>query len=109
MIVELKYAGVPRWGLVAVHYWFVTDDAGECERWEVWQDADAGGMSIGHLHRNLMHPDSSVGGGATRLARRWTDDRALCISQALHESWYAYPYREQYDVFPGPNSNTYVA
>lgn len=109
MIVELKYAGIPRWGMIAVHYWFVTDDSGKLERWEVWQDSNAGGMSIGHLHRNLMHPDSNVGGGPTCLACRWTDTRAETIHNALRESWHEYPYRERYRKIPGPNSNTFVA
>lgn len=109
MIVELKYAGIPRLGIIAVHYWFVASDNGFRDRWEVWQSPNAGGASTGHLHRNLMHPDSSVGGGPTQLEKVWTDADARNISEALFESWKVYPFRECYRAVPGPNSNTYVA
>ncbi len=109
MKVELKYAGIPFLGMVAVHYWFVTDDSSARERWEVWQYPDVGERSTGHLHRNLMHPDSSVGGGPTHLARYWEGALAERLTTALHESWIRYPYRHQYHVVPGPNSNTFVA
>lgn len=109
MRVELRYAGIPLLGMVAVHYWFVTNDAGMLERWEVWQTPNAGGQSVGHLHRNLMHPHSNVGGGPTRLAHVWTDTLAEQITNTLHESWVQYPYQHQYRVVPGPNSNTFAA
>ena len=107
MKVELKYAGVPRVGFFAAHYWFVTDN-GQRDRWEVWQDADVGRYSVGHLHWNLMRPDSSVGGGPTHHAHSWTDEPAERIAEALHESWELYPYRHHYRMVPGPNSNTFV-
>jgi len=109
MCVELKYAGIPFLGMVAVHYWFVTADAHKRDRWEVWQRMNAGGLSAGYLHRNLMHPDSNVGGGPTHLAHVWTDALAQQIALALHESWEQYPYLYRYQVMPGPNSNTFVA
>lgn len=109
MIVELKYAGIPFWEMVAVHYWFVTNQAGVRERWEVWHRPNAGGDSIGHLHRNLMHPDSDVGGGPTCLAHRWQGAAAERLAQTLHASWEEYPYRHRYCALPGPNSNTFAA
>lgn len=109
MEVELKCAGVPYLGLVAEHYWFVTHIEGHRERWELWQKADAGRQSVGHLHRNLMHPDSHVGGGHARTACRWSGESGERIIRALHESWDAYPYRYRYDALRGPNSNTYAA
>ena len=109
MIVELKYAGIPRLGLIAVHYWFVTTDKDRRDRWEVWQRAGAGGESIGHLHRNLMRPDSNVGGSPTQLEKHWDGDQAERIVTVLRRSWEEYPYRTFYRALPGPNSNTFVA
>jgi hypothetical protein len=109
MRVELKYAGIPFIGVVAVHYWFVTNDHGKRERWEVWHRANVGGLSMGHLHRNLLPPDAPVGGGPTRLACCWSDADAASVVQALQESWDQYPYRDHYRPVPGPNSNTFVA
>ena len=56
MTVELRYAGVPFIGFLAVHYWFVVAEGGERHRWEVWQSAGAGGSSVGHLQRDLKAP-----------------------------------------------------
>lgn len=109
MSVELLHAGIPRLGLIAVHYWFVTNSAGVRERWEVWQEPNFGGASVGHLHRNLMHPDADVGGGPTRREQQWEGEIAQRIVSTLHESWEAYPHRHAYRAVPGPNSNTYVA
>ena len=108
MQVELKYAGIPYMGLIAVHYWFVTCGDGRYDRWEVWQRANAGGESVGHLHRNLMHPDADVGGSATQIAQRWSDASARRLAAALRDSWDLYPYRHRYHMVPGPNCNTYV-
>lgn len=109
MLVELKYAGIPHLGMIAVHYWFVTNDSREIERWEVWHSPNAGGRSNGHLHLNLLRPDSNVGGGPTRLAHQWTDAPADRIAAALNESWIHYPYKNHYRTIRGPNSNTFVA
>ena len=110
MIADLKYAGIPFLGLLAVHYWFVVrDNEGTCERWEVWQRTNVGGKSVGHVYRNLMSTDSNVGGGPTHLATQWTDADAVRIAKVLRESWDRYPYCHWYRMMPGPNSNTFVA
>jgi hypothetical protein len=109
MEVELKCAGIPYLSAIAVHYWFVTVDGGRRDRWEVWQRANAGGTSIGHLHFNLMHADASVGGSAARTVNRWQGDESARIAEALYRSCEAYPYRHRYRAIPGPNSNTFVA
>lgn len=109
MIVELRYAPLPFIGALAVHCWFVVrDDAGRCSRWEVWQTADAGGASIGHVHRDLKGPDEGVGGGPARLAFRWTGERAARIDSVLQKIA-SYPHCRRYRYWPGPNSNTFAA
>lgn len=108
--VQLRYAGLPYIGPIAVHCWFVVFDreAGECHRWEVWQTKNAGGRSIGHVHCDLKLPDAGVGGGPARVAAEWTGEEAKRIRLAL-VSASEYPYCHRYRLWPGPNSNTFVA
>jgi hypothetical protein len=107
--VELRDAPLPFIGALAVHCWFVVrHDDGACERWEVWQTADAGGTSIGHVHRDLKGPDEGVGGGPPRLLARWEGEAAKQIKTVL-EKIHHYPYCRRYRYWPGPNSNTFAA
>jgi hypothetical protein len=110
-VVQLRYASLP-WGigLVADHYWFVVTDegSGACQRWEVWQTADAGGHSIGHVHRDLKEPDAHVGGGPTRIAAVWHGAEARAL-RAVLERPEDYPHCHLYHYWPGPNSNTFAA
>ncbi len=109
MVIELKYASIPRLRGIPIHYWFVSNDANGRVRWEVWHEPNVGAISNGHLHRDLKRPDSTVAGGPTRLARVWTGAEARQIAYILRESWEYYPHRHFYRAAPGPNSNTYVA
>jgi hypothetical protein len=112
MIVQLKYASLPApLGLFAVHYWFNVRDpvSGRCDRWEVWQRRDAGGTSVGHLHRNLKAPEAGVGGGPARLAAEWQGDEAQRLKAILDEAKTRYPFCGRYLPWPGPNSNTFAA
>jgi hypothetical protein len=78
VIVRLHHASLPSpLGLIASHYWFTVHDGERCDRWEIWQRRDAGGVSIGHLHCNLKAPDDGVGGGPARLVAQWEGDAAL--------------------------------
>jgi hypothetical protein len=106
--VELRYAPLPWIGAIAWHYWFVVcDDTGR-HRWEVWQTKNAGGWCIGHVHRDLKHPDDGVGGGPSRLVREWDGENAARILGVLRRVE-NYPYCQKYRYWPGPNSNTFVA
>jgi Protein of unknown function (DUF3750) len=110
-VVQLRYATLPHvLRAVAVHYWFVVWDpaARQWHRWEVWQTKDAGGQSLGHVHRDLRHPDAGVGGGAYHLAAEWGGSAAQAIWSVLQKAQ-AYPHRDHYRAWPGPNSNTFVA
>lgn len=109
MRVELRYAPLPYIGAIAVHYWFVVyDDAGGCHRWEVWQTANAGGTSYGHVHCDLKAPQADVGGGPTQLAAEWQGAEAERIAAMLKEAP-SYPWCGKYRYWPGPNSNSFVA
>ena len=106
--VQLKYAPLPYIGAIAWHYWFVVHDEAGRHRWEVWQTKNAGGFCIGHVHRDLKHPDDGVGGGPSRLAFEWQGPEALRLVKVL-EKVQSYPFCERYRLWPGPNSNTFVA
>jgi hypothetical protein len=107
--VELRRAGLPLIGFLAVHYWFVVEDRGERHRWEVWQSANAGGTSAGHLHRDLKAPEANVGGGPSRVEAEWTGEEARRIAEVLSRCERSYPFCDRYFPWPGPNSNTFVA
>jgi len=109
MKVQLRYAGLPFIGAFAVHYWFVVFEGARAERWEVWQRKNAGGTSIGHVHCNLKHPDDGVGGGPYRIATEWQGEAALRIHAVLREIETRYPDCHRYVLWPGPNSNSFVA
>src|SRR5215216_2960804 len=109
MAVELRYASLPfPIGALAVHYWFVVFEEKACTRWEVWQSKNAGAFCIGHVHRDLKHPDDGVGGGPACTAARWEGDAAQRIREVLRKIE-SYPYCERYRYWPGPNSNTFAA
>ncbi len=108
MKVELRYAPLPWIGAIAWHYWFVVcDDTGR-HRWEVWQTKNAGGTCIGHVHCDLKDPDDGVGGGPSRRVMEWDGEAARRLCEVLKNAK-AYPYCEHYRMWPGPNSNTFVA
>jgi hypothetical protein len=107
-VVELRCATLP--GLlraIAIHCWFAIRVEARWTRWEVWQHADAGGVSYGHVHRDLMHVDRGVGGGPARRAHSWRGAEADRLIAALSKAP-DYPARDRYRPWPGPNSNTFV-
>jgi hypothetical protein len=93
-----------------VHCWFVVADeaSAECHRWEVWQTQNAGGRSIGHVHCDLKRPGEGVGGGPSRIIAEWRGDAAARIGEVLRDAA-RYPHCGRYRMWPGPNSNTFVA
>ncbi|MEM1069390.1 MAG: DUF3750 domain-containing protein [Planctomycetota bacterium] len=108
IIVELWTARVPRAGGFAEHHWLEINRASQIDRWEVWQEANHGGESWGHVHRNLLAPSEGVGNGPGRLLHRWTDLIASELARRIESTPTEYPWRDWYRVVPGPNSNTYV-
>lgn len=106
--VELHAARIPVIGAFAHHHWFVVEQDGVRDRWEVWQTANAGGIAYGHVHRNLWPPERGVGNGPGWVIRCWSGHAARELIQEIEASPTTYPWREFYLPFPGPNSNTYV-
>ena len=110
-VVQLRCASLPFiFGFFADHYWFVVFEDGTSagQRWEVWQTKNAGGHSLGHVHRDLKHPDADVGGGPTRIVSEWRGAAAEKLRCVL-ERPEAYPHCQRYHYWPGPNSNTFAA
>lgn len=108
LAVELWAAPVPVVGQFADHHWFVVSRLESADRWEVWQKADVGGDSWGHLHRNLMAPTAGVGSGEGRMLMRWYGTRAVTLANRIEASPRYYPWCTIYRFWPGPNSNTFV-
>jgi hypothetical protein len=109
MEVQLRGARIPYIGAIAHHYWLVVIEAGEAVRWEVWQRPAAGGVSWGHLHRNLRDPGAGVGNGPSWVAQSWRDEPAARLADRLLMAPERYPWRHRYRPWPGPNSNTFVS
>jgi hypothetical protein len=110
-VVQLRAAPLPSvLRFVAIHYWLLAfdPDTGRWHRWEVWQSANAGGTSWGHVHKDFLHPDEDVGGGPYCVLEEWRGQQARAILTVLDRSP-SYPYRDQYCPIPGPYSNTYAA
>ena len=106
--VQLRSAKIPGLGLIADHFWFVIFKDNKVDRWEVWQQVNAGEVSWGHLHKNLMHFGAGVGNGVSRLEHEWYDIEAVKLIANIERSPEHYPFQNTYRYWPGPNSNTYV-
>jgi hypothetical protein len=110
VVVQLRCSTVPPFELLGVHYWFAVfePETGRWHRWEVWQQADAGGTSWGHVHKDVMNVDANVGGGPMLVRGEWHGAQARALAQAIARSP-EYPDRGRYLAWPGPNSNTYIS
>lgn len=108
LVVQLWTARVPRAGGFAEHHWLEITRDSRVDRWEVWQEANYGGESWGHVHRNLLAPGEGVGNGPGRQLTHWQDSVALSLAQRIESAPSDYPWLDWYRVVPGPNSNTFV-
>ena len=113
--VELRAAKISNFpGIFADHYWLLVFHAGEknklqeCDRWEVWQQANQNESCWGHLHKNLLAPFEGVGNGTSKLIQQWKDEEAVSIIKKVESSPQNYPFINNYRYWPGPNSNTFV-
>lgn len=98
---------------VARHPWIALRDDGATawERWEVMCcPHDEVGPSLDTVHQHQMSPveDYGGGGGRVRFHGVFRGERARRMISCVREEGPRYPYRHQYLMWPGPNSNTFV-
>jgi hypothetical protein len=110
-LVQLRCAPLPgALGSIAEHHWFLEFDPedGRWHRWELWQLANVGGTSWGHVHKDLIRAEAGLNGYPPRVVAEWRGQAARDLRAAIADSA-AYPHRDRYLAWPGPNSNTYIA
>ncbi len=106
-VVQVYIAPAFGWrGIVGVHPWIAVKRA-DADRWQRWEVLGGGG---GRVVNDRMAPDAEWFGSRPRLLvdlRGGPEVEALIdrIEAAVAD----YPYDGRYAIFPGPNSNTFVA
>jgi hypothetical protein len=97
-------------GGIARHPWVAMRPAGSTswERWEVMCCPD--GSEFSTVKRTSIGPTSDHGGtgGDVRFHAVHTGGRATEIIECVRDQAPRYPYRDDYQGWPGPNSNTFV-
>lgn len=97
-------------GGIARHPWVSLRPAGTraWERWEVMCCPNGSEMST--VKRTSIGPLSDRGGtgGDVRFHALHRGERATEIIACVREKAPTYPYRDEYQGWPGPNSNTFV-
>ena len=97
-------------GGIARHPWVAMRSAGSTswERWEVMCCPD--GSEFSTVKRTSIGPTSDHGGsgGDVRFHAVHAGNRAAEIIECVRDKAPRYPYRDDYQGWPGPNSNTFV-
>lgn len=106
-IVQVYAAPTYGWrGLVAVHPWIIVKRSGETAftRYDVigW-----GGDEV--IQRNYALPDGLWYGSQPKLLVDHRGERAEAMIGQIEAAIKSYPYAHSYQVYPGPNSNTFLA
>ena len=106
-IVQVYAAPTYGWrGLVAVHPWIIFKRAGETgfTRYDVigWRGTDV-------VQRNYAIPDGFWYGSLPRLLVDQRGDGVEVMINQIEMAIASYPYPDNYQAYPGPNSNTFLA
>ncbi len=106
-LVRLYSAPIPELEGIATHPWFIVKrkNANTYSRWEVWQDA--GGL-YGHVRQNFLTAESGVGAGGTYVIAELQGPVAESVVEFIYTESPTYPCKDNYVLFPGPNSNSYA-
>lgn len=106
-VARLYAAPIPDLEAIAIHPWFVVKEADSTSynRWEVWQTA---GGAYGHVRKNRASPTSSVGAGGTYVIAELIGAEAESVVAFIESQSPDYPCKDNYVLFPGPNSNSYA-
>lgn len=103
---------------IGLHHWFVINRKGQISRWEILKRKNVFKTSFGHLCLNVLSPtkgtkvlppfkkfwnsklEGFIEGDRNSLAKKMTD--------FIETSSKSYPYKNRYNLFYGPNSNTFI-
>jgi len=108
----LQVYGADAWGWrgwFAIHTWIATKRSGE-DHYLVY---DVVGWRLRHgapvLQVRQDYPDRYWFGERPVLLKEHRGEKAEALIDALEVAVAAYPWKNEYKVFPGPNSNTFTA
>ena len=108
----LHVYGADAWGWrgwFAIHTWIATKRYGEDHYtlYDVVGWRAYGGGKVVRIHRDI--PDRYWYGAKPRLLKAHRGPAAEILIDAVDAAARRYPWPREYKVFPGPNSNTFVA
>lgn len=106
-LVRIYAARVGRWrGIFAVHTWLVVKEQG-ARAYERYDKVGWGSP----IRRNGYAPDGRWYGNEPEVVFEATGEAATALIPQLRAAVESYPYRQygDYNVWPGPNSNTFIA
>ena len=109
-VVQVYAARAFHWrGIFAVHTWIAVKPA-NAEQFTVhqvvgWQERRGLPVVVSHVD----HPDRSWYGNAPELLLDIRGQRATSLITKIEQAIASYPYEMEYTMWPGPNSNTFVA
>lgn len=104
--------GADVWGIrgrFAIHTWIVTKAAGadQYQKYQVIGWRQRRGQSVVSISSG--NPDGDWFGAAPILLLEHRGEAAAAMIPAIHEAALAYPYADEYVMWPGPNSNSFMA
>lgn len=96
-------------GAFAVHTWLVTKQKG-AERYDRFEVVGWGVQrGIRAVRTNMRPPDAAWAGNPPTIVRLFDGPAAEAAIPLIGQAIAAYPYPERYTIWPGPNSNSFVA
>ncbi|SFL82912.1 DUF3750 domain-containing protein [Marinobacter zhejiangensis] len=105
-VVQVYGARAWSWrGYFSLHTWIATKEAG-ADHYYV-HEVIGWRQNVVHSHRSL--PDRAWYGQPPQLIADIRGDEAQAAITNIHKAIAAYPYPTEYEAWPGPNSNTFVA
>lgn len=105
-VVQVYAARAFSWrGVFAVHSWVAAKEAG-AERYRVYEVTSWRG---GRVASGFGIPDRNWFGSAPKLLLDLRGDEASALIPRIADAVERYPHNGDYAVWPGPNSNTFVA
>ncbi len=108
-VVQVYAARAYNWrGIFAVHMWIAVKPQDEYyTNYQVvgWR-AYRGGSAV-VVHSDI--PDRYWYGHKPEVLLEWRGERAAAVIPKIQAAVESYPYEREYTVWPGPNSNTFIA